>query len=74
MMSIPMFASVAVGGIVLLNDSVLLVKPRYGVNHGHWMIPGGVVEARETLQEAVAREFMEETGVAVRAGRIVGMR
>lgn len=32
---------------------------------GGWLPPGGKVKGRETLAEAVRREFMEETGLAI---------
>lgn len=33
---------------------------------GQWSIPGGTLEIGETLKEGVARELLEETGIAVR--------
>ena len=33
---------------------------------GEWSIPGGTLEIGETLQEGVARELLEETGLVVR--------
>lgn len=40
---------------------VLLVKRRFPP-HG-WALPGGFVEAGETLEKAVSRELVEETGL-----------
>ena len=33
---------------------------------GHWSIPGGTLEIGESLQQGVARELLEETGLEVR--------
>ena len=38
-----------------------------------WSLPAGGIELGESPQEAIAREVMEETGYAVRVGRILGV-
>ncbi|WP_239633596.1 NUDIX domain-containing protein [Paenibacillus sp. H1-7] len=38
------------------------------------MIPGGIVEAGESLEEAVIRELKEETGISAVPTRIIGVR
>lgn len=61
---------VAVGGLVT-NDKneVLLVKsPLRG-----WEFPGGVVEAGESLPQALKREIYEESGANVAINDIVGI-
>lgn len=35
---------------------------------GRWSLPGGKLEAGETLAQAVAREVAEETGVVIEVG------
>ena len=44
---------------------VLLVKQKFGLLQGQWVLPGGFVLDDEPLQAAVLRELREETGVEV---------
>jgi len=62
---------VAVGGVVIKEDRVLLVRRGKPPSEGEWAIPGGSVELGETLQEAVRREILEETGISIRVGEPV---
>lgn len=47
---------------------VLLVKRGRDPQRGRWSVPGGRVEAGESLQEAATREVLEETGLRVDVG------
>ncbi|KMY66701.1 NUDIX hydrolase [Desulfocarbo indianensis] len=61
----------SVAGVVLAGDRVLLVKRGRPPAQGIWSVPGGAVEAGESLSQALQREIMEETGVAVQVGPLV---
>ena len=62
---------VAVGGIVLKDDSLLLVKRGNPPNKGCWGVPGGCLELGETLEEGVVREVLEECGIHVKVGELL---
>lgn len=64
----------SVGGLVVRNDSLLVVRMSYGPSAGRWMIPGGLLDPGETLDTAVAREVLEETGITARPVGIAGIR
>lgn len=49
---------------------VLLIRRS---DNGRWCLPGGVMDPGESATEACAREVLEETGLAVRVGRLVGV-
>jgi 8-oxo-dGTP diphosphatase len=51
---------------------LLLIKRRNEPGAGLWSLPGGRIEAGETDEQAVVREILEETGLAVTAGALLG--
>lgn len=57
---------VGVGGVVIENGRALLVRRGSEPLRGQWSIPGGTLELGESLQQGVARELLEETGLEVR--------
>jgi ADP-ribose pyrophosphatase YjhB (NUDIX family) len=51
---------------------LLLIRRGHEPGAGLWSLPGGRIEPGETDQQAVAREILEETGLRVACGRLVG--
>ncbi len=56
---------VGVGGVVIRDNFVLLIRRRREPLKGEWSIPGGVLELGESLKDGVKREILEETGLKV---------
>lgn len=57
---------VAVGGVVIDQGRVLLIRRGQVPLEGRWSIPGGILEIGETIAAALERELKEEAGIAVR--------
>jgi len=51
---------------------LLMIKRGHEPGAGLWSIPGGRIEPGETDAEALVREMLEETGLAVEVGRLIG--
>ncbi len=51
---------------------LLLIRRGHEPGAGLWSLPGGRIEPRETDEQAVVREILEETGLRVACGRLVG--
>jgi len=62
---------VGVGAIIVADGGVLLVQRANEPLRGHWSLPGGAVEAGETLRDAIVREVREETGLEINVGPVV---
>jgi len=62
---------VGVGAVIVEGGRIVLIKRRFEPLAGQWSLPGGTLELGETLEAAVAREMLEETGLAVEVGPIV---
>jgi ADP-ribose pyrophosphatase YjhB (NUDIX family) len=56
---------IGVGGLIFQDDSILLIRRGKPPLEGQWSLPGGAVETGETLEEALRREILEETGLSL---------
>ena len=52
---------------------VMLIRRGVEPGRGQWAQPGGFLEIDETVREAAVRETLEETGLRVEPGAIVGL-
>ncbi len=58
--------------VVLQADKVLIgPRPAGATLEGFWEFPGGKVQPGETPSQTAVRECQEETGLAVRVGRLL---
>jgi 8-oxo-dGTP diphosphatase len=70
-------APIAGVGAIIVRDNpggskqVLLIRRGQEPLKGEWSLPGGAVELGETLEEAICREVLEETGLVVETVDIV---
>lgn len=64
----------SVTGVVIKDGRVLLGRHTYGGGKGLLIVPGGYVNIGETPQDALVREYQEETGVMVRPEEVIGIR
>ena len=54
------------GALLFDRDKILLVERGKEPLKGYWSLPGGVLEAGETLEEGIMREVREETGLEIK--------
>jgi 8-oxo-dGTP diphosphatase len=64
----------AVSAAIIRDGKVLIVRRARPPAKGVFTLPGGVVEAGETLHAALTREVSEETGLAVEPIALAGYR
>eukprot|EP00117_Sycon_ciliatum_P037221 scpid72377/ scgid27881/ Nudix hydrolase 8 len=73
---LPGYAShyIGVSGLVVDDQNqILLIQDKYSYTN-EWKLPGGAMDPGENIDEAVAREVLEETGIQAEFITIVSMR
>jgi 8-oxo-dGTP diphosphatase len=60
--------------IIVAEGRVLMVRRRISEGELMWQFPAGAIEAGEVAQDAAVRETAEETGLTVKAVKLLGER
>jgi ADP-ribose pyrophosphatase YjhB (NUDIX family) len=66
--------NIGVGGAVVSDGRLLLVRRASRHGRGNWQLPGGFIEPEETIEQAVVREVEEEAGVVGEVEAVLGLR
>ena len=71
---VPAVIRVPCVGAIIKDETgrLLLILRAHEPGKGLWSIPGGRIEPGETDQQAVVREVLEETGLRVACGALLG--
>ncbi|MBN2111299.1 MAG: NUDIX hydrolase [Methanosarcinaceae archaeon] len=62
-----------VDAVILLNGMIVLVQRKNPPFQGKFALPGGFVDIGETVEEAVEREVLEETGLSIEIVKLLGV-
>ena len=66
--------NIGVGGAVLHQGRLLMVRRASRHGRGNWQLPGGFIEPDETIEQAVVREVQEEAGVTAAVEAVLALR
>ena len=61
------------GALFEMDGGIVLVQRDIEPGYGKWTFPGGFVERGEVAERAAEREVLEETGLQIEVGEVVGL-
>ena len=65
------FPILSAGGVIIIDDEVLIIKRKTEPDAGKWTIPGGAINVGEKIKDGLKREIFEETGLEVEVGNLL---
>jgi ADP-ribose pyrophosphatase YjhB (NUDIX family) len=63
----------AAGGVIVVDDRVLLVRRKFRPRVGEWTFPAGFLEYYESPEHCAVREVAEETGLQTKVDGVFGV-
>jgi 8-oxo-dGTP diphosphatase len=69
----PITPKLTVDAVIILNSKIVLIQRKNPPFKGKFALPGGFVEIGETVEEAVVREVLEETGLIIEIVKLLGV-
>jgi len=73
LMKKPKSPILAVDGMFLKGEKILLTRRNKQPFFGYWVMPGGHVDYGETVEKAIKREMKEELGISVKIKKLFGV-
>ena len=65
--------ALTVDAVIVKDGKIVLIKRKEEPFQGQYALPGGFVEYGETVEAALRREVLEETGLVVEVTSLVGI-
>ena len=67
------YPRITTDGAIIKDKKILLIKRKNNPYKGKWALPGGFVEYKERVEDAVFREVFEETGLKTKIRDLIGV-